>query len=50
MIWFTALTGDPVMWILIFEGKTPNESFEVGIDITVKPIRCPSDPNFIEMN
>ena len=49
-IWLTALTGDLVMHILILEGKTPNGSIEVGIDITVKPIGCPSDPNVIEMN
>ena len=32
MIGFTALTGDPVMCVLIFEGKRPNGSIEAGIN------------------
>ena len=50
MIGFTALTGDPVMCVLIFEGKTPNGAIEAGIDITVKPDGKPSDANFVEVN
>ena len=50
IIGFMALTGDPVMCVLIFEGKKPNGSIEAGINITVKPIGSPSDANFIEIN
>ena len=50
LIGFTALTGDPVMCVIIFEGKTPNGSIEAGIDISVKPNGCPTDPNFVEIN
>ena len=50
MIGFTALTGDPVMCVLIFEGKKPNGAIEAGIDITVTPDGTASDPNFVEIN
>ena len=50
MIGFTALTGDPVMCVLIFEGKRPNGSIEAGIDITIKPNGSPSDPDYVEIN
>ena len=50
MIGFTALTGDPVMCVLIFEGKRPNGSIEAGIDFTIKPNGSPSDPDYVEIN
>ena len=50
MIGFTALTSDPAICVLIFEGKKPNGAIEAGIDITVQPDGTASDPNFIEIN
>jgi len=50
LIGLTALTGDPVMCILIIEGKTPNGSVESGIDFTVMPSGEPSDEDYIIRN
>ena len=50
MIGLTALTGVPVMCIIIIEGKRPNGSIEAGIDITIKPEGGPSDHDFILKN
>ena len=43
MIGLTALTEDPVMCILLLEGKTPNGLVEAGINFTVIPVGEPSD-------
>ena len=50
MIGLTALTGEPVMYILIIEGKLPNGSIEAGIDFTVTPTGSSSDSDFIIKN
>ena len=50
MIGLTALTGDPLICILILEGKTPNGSVEAGIDFTVTPVGEPSDDDYIIRN
>ncbi len=50
MIGLTTLTGDPVMCILIIEGKTPNGSVESGINFTVMPSGEPSDKDSIIKN
>ena len=50
MIGLTALTGEPVMCILIIEGKLPNGSIEAGIDFTVTPTGSSSDSDFIIKN
>ena len=50
LIGLTALTGEPVMCIIIIEGKKPKGSIEAGIDINVNPIGEPTDNNFIWNN
>ena len=50
MIGLTAFTGEPVMCILILEGKHPKGNIEAGIDITVTPDGDNTDPNFILHN
>jgi len=50
MIGLTALTGDPVMCVIIIEGTRPNASIEAGIDITIQPKGDPNDPDFILKN
>ena len=45
-----ALTGDPVMCVLIFEQKTSDGSIETDINITIKSNRYQSDPNFVEID
>ena len=47
LIGLTAFTGEPVMCILIIEGKKPNASIEAGIDIRVTPTGSFSDRDFI---
>ena len=43
MIGLTALTGDPVMCVIIIEGTRPNGSIEARIDFTIQPKGDPSD-------
>jgi hypothetical protein len=50
LISLTALTGEPVMCIIIIEGKKSKGSIEAGIDISVNPIVKPTDENFIWKN
>ena len=50
MIRLTALAGDPMMCVLIIEGKTPNGSVESGIDFIVMPSGEPSDEDYIIRN
>ena len=37
MIGLTSFSGEPVMCVLIIEGKLPNGSIESGVDITINP-------------
>ena len=50
MIGLTAFTGEPVMCILILEGKNPKGNIEAGIDISVSPVGDNKDSNFILSN
>ena len=50
MIGLTALIGDPVMCILIIEGKTPNDAVEAGINFTAMSTVEPSDDDYIIKN
>jgi len=50
MIGLTAFTGEPVMCILILEGKNPKGNIEAGIDISVSPVGDNQDSNFILSN
>ena len=50
LIGLTALTGEPVMCVLIIEGKRPNPSIEAGIDIRVSPTGSFSDNDFLLKN
>ena len=50
MIRLTAFTGEPIMFILILEGKHPKGHIEAGIDITVSPVGDNTDPEFIFNN
>ena len=47
MIGLTSFDGEPVMCVLILEGKTPNGSIEAGIDTTVHPDGTTTDSDFI---
>ena len=46
----TALTGEPVMALMIIQGKQPKGNLEFGIDITVDPVGNYDDPAFILHN
>ena len=50
MIGLTSFSGEPVMCVLIIEGKVPNGAIEAGIDIEVQPEGQPSDEDFIIKN
>ena len=50
LIGLTVLTCEPIMCILIIEGKRPNPSIEAGIDIRVTPTGSFSDSDFIWKN
>ena len=50
MIGLTSFDGEPVMCVLILEGKLPNGSIEAGIDITVHPDGTTTDSDFIIKN
>ena len=50
LIGLTALIGERVMCIIIFEGKTPNGSIEAGIDLSITPIGITTDEDFVENN
>ena len=47
LIGLTAFTGEPVMCILIIEGKNPKGNIEAGIDISVTPVGDNKNRNFI---
>ena len=47
LIGLTALTGEPVMCIIILEGKNPNASIEAGVDITVDPVGDSNGDSFL---
>ena len=46
LIELTALTDEPVMCAIIFEGKNPKASIEAGIDISVTPVGKESDDDY----
>ena len=50
LIGLTAFSGEPVMCVIIVEGKLANGAIEAGIDITVTPKGSMDDPNFIFNN
>ena len=50
MIGLTALTGEPVMCILIIAGKKPNATIEAGVDIRINPVGNPKSRNFLHQN
>ena len=50
LIGLTAFTGEPVMCILIIEGKNPKGNIEAGIDISVTPVGDNKNTNFIFNN
>ena len=46
LVGLTALTGDPVMCIIIIQGKEMKAHVESGIDISVNPDGDPNGPSF----
>ena len=50
LIGLTAFTGEPVLCIIILQGKQPKPDIETGVDILVSPIGDTSDPKFFEKN
>ena len=50
LIGLTAFTGEPVICIIILQGKQPKADIEAGIDILVPPIGDTSDPDFFTNN
>ena len=49
-IGLTAFTGEPVMCIIILQGKQPKADIEAGVGILVAPIGDTSDPDFFTNN
>ena len=50
MIGLTAFTGEPVICIIILQGKHRQPDIEAGVDILVPPIGDTSDPDFFANN
>ena len=50
LIGLTNFSGEPVMCLLILEGKLPNGAIEAGIDIRVQPEGTTTDHDFILKN
>ena len=50
LIGLTTFSGEPVMCVIIIEGKLPNGSIEAGIDNTVTPKGSIDDDDFIFKN
>ena len=50
MIRLTALDVQPVLCVLVLQGKKPNLSVETGIDIRIKPDGNPNDVTFFFKN
>lgn len=50
LIGLTALTGEPVMAVIILQGKRPQASLEAGIDINVDPIGNATDSDYLQKN
>ena len=50
LIGLTALSGEPVMCVIILEGKNPKASIEAGIDINVQPVGDVNDEDFVQNN
>ena len=50
LIGLTALTGEPVMCVIIIEGKNPNPTIEAGMDIRVSPIGNSHEKDYMQKN
>ena len=50
MIGLTSFTGEPVMCVIIIEGKIPNGAIKAGVDIQVQPDGDSSNEDFILRN
>ena len=50
IISLTNFSGDPVMYLLIIEGKLPNGAIEADIDIQIQPEGTTTDHDFILKN
>ena len=50
LLGFATLTGEPVMALIIIQGRQPKGNLEFGIDITVDLIGYGDDPDFILCN
>ena len=50
MLGFTALSGEPVMCLVIIAGVQEKWEVECGIDVDVVPVGDPSDPDFFQKN
>ena len=50
MVGLTSFTGEPVMCVVIIEGKFLNGAIEAGVDIQVQPDGDSSDEDFILRN
>ena len=50
LIGLTAFTGEPVICIIIIQGKQPKPHVEAGVDILVSPIGDSNDSDFFEKN
>lgn len=47
---FTALTGDPVMCVVIFEEETPKMDVATGVDVFAWVCGDPTDADFVSKN
>ena len=50
LIGLTSFTGDPVMCVIIIEGKLPNGAIEAGVDIRIEPNGKSTDKDFLINN
>ena len=50
LLGLTALTGEPVMCIVIFAGTKEHAIVESGLDLSAPTFGSPSDPDFFEKN
>jgi len=50
LIGLTALTGEPVMVVIIIAGKKPKGNIEAGMDILMNPDGSPNDTDYVMKN
>ena len=50
LIGLTALTGEPVMAVIIVAGKKPKGNIEAGMDIFITPDGSPNDEDYVMKN